>query len=189
MARETRHRQYNIRSISGADGAKARAFHGKSAVGEARSAETEEAAIAAVAADLDRMHAEQLARRGADGYPTTEEVRAALTQVVMTNSQQAMLRAHLDAPGETLTATQIAKSGGYDSWVSANSQYGALGRKLAEQLDWNPPLRADGTPVWTYALAKGENDDDRAAESEIRDEEHWRWKLRREVREAAKDLF
>src|SRR3546814_1352343 len=37
---------------------------------------------------------------------------------------------------------------GYDSYVSANSQYGALARKLAEELDWNPPV-FNGVPTWT----------------------------------------
>lgn len=189
MARETRYRQYIIRSMPGEGGARARAFRGKVTAGDVQSAETEEAAIVAVKSELDRMHAEQLAQRGADGYPTAEEVRMALQHLSMTDAQSAMLGAHLSAPDCILTATQIAVAGGYDSWVSANSQYGMLGRRLAEELDWNPPLRPDGTPIWTCALATGADETGSMVDSDDAEEGHWRWKLRDQVRQALSDWF
>lgn len=96
-----------------------------------------------------------------------------------------MLRAHLLAPENIMTATELATAGGYDSYVSANSQYGALGRKLAEELEWNPP-EFKGVPTWTFALAMGADGDTRA-DMEVMGYEQWRWKLRLEVTEALSD--
>ena len=53
-----------------------------------------------------------------------------------------MLEAHLDAPEQILTATQLAQAAGYDDYVVANAQYGTLGRALAEKLEWEPGQRA-----------------------------------------------
>ncbi|WP_188762539.1 hypothetical protein [Sandarakinorhabdus glacialis] len=84
-----------------------------------------------------------------------------------------------------MTATELATAGGYDSYVSANSQYGALGRKLAEELEWNPP-KSSGVPTWTFALATGA-DGDNHVDPDTVEYAQWRWKLRTEVVEALQD--
>lgn len=115
----------------------------------------------------------------AGGYPTAAEVRAALASIRMTDGQQAMLNAHLAADDNIMSATELAATGGYDSYVSANSQYGTLGRKLAEELEWHPPQH-EGVTTWTSTLATGADGDTRADIKAIGLAE-WRWKLRPEI--------
>jgi hypothetical protein len=185
MARETTHGRYIIRSMKISGDWNARAFRGRSAIGPVHSGATEEAAILAAKAAIDASQAEQRAARGADGFPTAAEVRAALAVIAITDGQQAMLRAHLLAPDHIMTATELATAGGYDSYVSANSQYGALARKLAEELEWNPP-EFKGVPTWTFALATGADGESRA-DIEALGYEQWRWKLRPEIAAALND--
>lgn len=89
-----------------------------------------------------------------------------------------MLRAHLAATDNIMSATELAAAGGYDSYVSANSQYGTLGRKLAEELEWNPP-KHEGVTTWTSTLAIGADGNTRADIKAI-GLAQWRWKLRPE---------
>ncbi|MFH1024613.1 MAG: HNH endonuclease [Planctomycetota bacterium] len=49
-----------------------------------------------------------------------------------------MLQAHYHAPDRTLTATQMAKTMGYDGFGVANLHYGKLGRVVGTTLGWNP---------------------------------------------------
>src|SRR3546814_15508731 len=74
---------------------------------------------------------------------------------------------------------------GYDSYVSANSQYGALARKLAEELDWNPPV-FNGVPTWTFTLATGADGDTRA-DMEAVGYDQWRWTMSPEIAERAEE--
>lgn len=185
MANETTHGRYVIRSMKVAGQWNARAFRRKTAIGVVLAGATEEAAILAVKAAIDASSAEQRAARGADGYPTAIEVRAALAAISITDGQNAMLKAHLWAADNTMTATELATAGGYDSYVSANSQYGTLGRKLAEELEWSPP-EFNGVPTWTRALATGADGDTRA-DMEAMGQAQWRWKLRPEVVAALQD--
>lgn len=179
MANETDYGRHVIRSMKISGEWSARAFRGKSTVGIVHSGATEEAAISSAKAAIDANHAVQRAARGAEGYPTATEVRAALAAISITDGQRAMLNAHLLAPDNIMTATELATAGGYDSYVSANSQYGALGRKLAEELEWNPP-EFNGVPTWTFSLATGADGDTRA-DMEAMGYAQWRWRLRPEV--------
>lgn len=134
MSNETPHGRYVIRSMTIAGQWNARAFRRKTAIGVVLTGATEEAAVLAMKEAIDAIRAEQRAARGADGYPTAIEVQAALAAISITDGQNAMLKAHLWAAENTMTATEPANAGGYDSYVSPNSQYGTLGRKLAEEL-------------------------------------------------------
>lgn len=185
MATETIYRRYTIRSMTIAGEWNARAFRGKTPIGAMLTGATEEEAILATKAALDAEHAGQRAARGPDGYPTAVEVRAALAAITLTDGQDAMLKAHLWAADNIMTATELAAAGGYDSYVSANSQYGTLGRKLAEELEWNPP-EFKGVPTWTFALATGADGDTRA-NMETTGYAQWRWKLRPELIAALQD--
>lgn len=179
MANETIYGRHVIRSMKIGGGWSARAFRGKAAVGAVLTGATEDAAILAIKAALDAARGEQRALRSADGYPTAAEVRAALASIRMTDGQQAMLNAHLAADDNIMSATELAAAGGYDSYVSANSQYGTLGRKLAEELEWHPPQH-EGVTTWTSTLATGADGDTRADIKAIGLAE-WRWKLRPEI--------
>ncbi|MER8848547.1 hypothetical protein [Mesorhizobium australicum] len=181
MANDTKYRRFVIKSMKVSGEWNARAFRAETTVGGKRSGPTEQAAILAVKEELDLLQSEQRALR-IGGYPTVNEVRAAFDAISITSEQQAMLNAHCQAVDHIMTATELAHAGGYDSYVSANSQYGGLGRKLAEELEWVPPMNKKGVPTWTFALATGA--DENGSTSPDRMDEHWRWKLRQEVVEA-----
>ena len=93
-----------------------------------------------------------------------------------------MLTALHSAPDQTLTATQLAAAAGYDSYASANEKFGKLARMIAEDLDFQPPRRADGSPLWTATLA---TEADTGAPTS---DGQWRWKMRLEVAECMRLL-
>ncbi|MBY2930705.1 hypothetical protein FIM10_18660 [Sphingomonadales bacterium 56] len=161
---------------------KARALRGTRVASETVVGPTRDAAVLAVKEFLDERAAELRSKRGPDGYPSVEEVRDALEQIVIGRSQRTMLEAHLEAPDRILTATQLAEAAGYDDYVVANSQYGGLGRALAEEMEWEPAERSDGLPIWTFALATDADHDARKRGIEVTG--HWRWQLRPQVAEA-----
>lgn len=173
------HRRHSIKTMKSGNGWQAKAFRGKTAINEVVTASTEESAILMVKSQLDEAAARQRAMRGTDGFPTVGEVRAALPHLKFNKAQDAMLAAHVEAPDHVLTATQLAQAAGYDDYVVANSQYGQLGRALAEELDWEPPMRKDGNPIWTLTLATDADGSARAEGEEASG--HWRWKLRPEI--------
>jgi hypothetical protein len=180
MANETDYRRHTIKSMKVGGEWNARAFRRKTAAGDIQIGSTEQEAILAVKASLDAARLEQRASRGPGGIPTAAEYRTAMAAVSMTDEMRAMLNAHLWASDHILTATELAHAGGYDSYTSANSQYGTLARRIAEELEWEPPI-VDGTQTWTLALATG------ADEGEPTERAEWRWKLRPEVVEALQD--
>ena len=93
-----------------------------------------------------------------------------------------MLLAHLNAPENILTATQLAKAAGYNDYSVANRQYGQLGYDLAHELDWSPVETSNGETVWTFTLA---DDADKEARSQgLKTPDEWRWRLRPEIIEA-----
>ena len=109
--------------------------------------------------------------------PTASEYRDAFTRLdaQIGPHHWLMLKALLAAPDRTLTSTQIAAAAGYSNLASANLHFGAVARMVAEDLDYAPETRADGSPIWTMALATG-------VDVGVQQEgEHWRWKLRPEV--------
>jgi hypothetical protein len=91
----------------------------------------------------------------------------------LSEGHRAMLKAHFSAPERTLTASQLAEAAGYRGYKAANLQYGNVGRWLYEEILCLLPERADGSKIYTCALADG-------AELEA-PEDQWRWVLRPEV--------
>ena len=65
--------------------------------------------------------------------------------------EEAMLKAHRNAPERKLTAPDLAKAAGWDGAGPANIHYGNLGRKVAEYLGLN--LTEEDDRPWTAALA------------------------------------
>lgn len=104
--------------------------------------------------------------------PSGEEYVEALKSILkkLSDSHVAMLKAHYRAPDQTLTATELARAAGYSAYSAANLQYGNVGKLLHEALPFELSKRADGSLVYTSALATA--GDSNGAE------EHWRWKLR-----------
>lgn len=91
-----------------------------------------------------------------------------------------MLKAHYTAPNRTITSTQLADACDFHNYNAAVLHYGTLGSRLYEQLPINLPKHKDGSPVYTYMLATG--GDDEQAKSE------WEWKMRPEVADAIAHL-
>jgi hypothetical protein len=55
---------------------------------------------------------------------------------LVTDGQRGMLKAHYNAPGRTLTMTEVAHSVGYQSYRAGNLWYGRLGGMLCDELSW-----------------------------------------------------
>lgn len=173
------HRRHSIKTMKSGDNWQARAFRGKAAIGEIVTAPSEESAILVVKRELDETAEKQRMMRGTNGFPTVDELRAALPHLKFSKTQDAMLAAHLHAPDHILTATQLAQAAGYDDYTVANAQYGQLGRALAEELEWEPQEKTAGKTVWTFTLATDADENARDEGEEIAG--HWRWKLRPEI--------
>jgi hypothetical protein len=99
----------------------------------------------------------------------------------LTTGQKAMLRAHFFAPNQTITATQLSQAAGYDSWHAANLHYGKVGFAVHEIAPQELPLRADGTPIYTFGIA---TEGLRTGSSEA----EWPWKLRPEMASAIEQM-
>lgn len=179
---EIEHGRYVIKTFASKGGWLARAYRGDSPIGDRLPADSEAAAIAAVREVLDQLQAARVAERSGDNYPTSAEVREALGALKPNITQELMLRAHMKAADHVLTAGELAKAAGHAHYVTANGQYGRLGKKLAEALEWTPPAGPKGVPCWTLTLAIG--DDGQEGEPSDKPDQHWRWKLRPQVVEA-----
>jgi hypothetical protein len=182
MPTELKYGRYAIRTIETDKGWSGRAFRGGRVSGNIVSGNTEELTVLAVKAAIDAAKSNEISKRAESGFPTALEVREAINAIAITGNQRAMLNAHRAAPDRIMTATELAKAAGYANYSAANIQYGILGRKLAEELEWTPPAFG-GVPIWTFALATGADGDTRA-ESEPIGLENWRWQLRSEVNDA-----
>ena len=64
-----------------------------------------------------------------------------------------MLQAQCRAPDSAITATQLAKTAGYQNYNAANLHYGKLASNIAGYLGFSPELRSDGTPRWWTTLS------------------------------------
>ena len=158
-------------------------YRGDERVGAILSEATKDEVVAALKRQIDEIDREFAEARARDGFPCAAEVHLALTRIPISKGQDAMLHAHLRAPDMILTATQLAKAAGSDHYEAANSQYGKLGKKRADQLDWSPP-HVNGGAIWTFALATGANDSDRSIDTVEPDSDHWKWRLRPQIAEA-----
>lgn len=159
------------------------AYRGDMAVGEQVREPTRDEAIAAMKAQIAAIEKHYREIRQRDGFPSASEVHLALKQIKIANGQEAMLQAHLKAPDMCLTATELAAAAGSTHYETANSQYGKLGKALAEELDWTP-APFDGLITWTFALATGVNDAGSPINEAELESQNWRWRLRPQVAEA-----
>lgn len=67
---------------------------------------------------------------------SAEQYKKALGEVLISESQWTMLKAHFEAPNRSITYTQLAESAGYDDYAVANAQYGKLGRAIGEAVNF-----------------------------------------------------
>jgi len=110
--------------------------------------------------------------------PTPVELAKAFANIShqLSPGHKAMLRAHLKAVDNQITATQLAKAAGYANFRAANLQYGLVGAMLFAELPIVLPTREDGSAVMTCTIAQ--EDDLRESNAE-----HWIWKMRPNVAE------
>ena len=143
---------------------------------------TEESAIEAARALISTHNLNQQANR-INGIPTAKEFAEALTAIKPSDAHWDMLKAHYNAPGKKLTSTQLATVAGYEHLSVANMQYGVLGHKLSDYLDYEPLGKyKNGDPLWITILV------DHAGESFEDDTGHYKHELRKEVAEALEIL-
>jgi hypothetical protein len=118
-------------------------------MGSEQSYEDAIAAAKAVVTDINK----ERAKGRVNGIPTAEEFAEALSQVSPTDSQWMMLKAHYRAPDRKLSSKQLSEAAGFTDLGVANMQYGSLGRKLADWLNYTPLGKyKDGTPLWITVL-------------------------------------
>lgn len=163
----------------------ARAFRGRATATATLIGATRDEAVAAVREALHQLRIARRAARPDDGSPSAAEYRDALAQLApLHRNDLAMLKAHAAAPDHLITATKLAQAAGYATWGTANLRYGLLAQRLAEQLDFEPPTRADGTTIWTATLATW----DEADPARPTEQAHFEWRLRPQVRDVVRNL-
>lgn len=179
--------RYHLRLMPSGQAWRGAAYRSDTMIGPILAEPSREEVIAALKSQVDdaeRLHAEARLR---DGFPGPAEVHLALKQISVSKGQDAMLHAHMRAPDMCLTATELAAAAGSDRYETANSQYGKLGKRLAEELDWAPPTY-DGLTIWTFALATGADDAGSPITEAGPASQQWRWRLRPQVAEAVRML-
>ena len=154
------HGRYLIRSGPVAGRFGANAYLGKLLIAKA-AADSREAAVESVKAALAKIDEQSLADRDPEGAPSADVYQAALVALLpaLPDSYVAMLRAHFTAPNHLLSATELAEAAGYAGHEGANLHYGKLGFRVGEEIGFDPPKRADGTPIWTCVIARDPSQD------------------------------
>lgn len=183
--------KFVIRSGKVSGAWQARAFQGRKSVGDPQTGPTQDDAVERVKSAL-RARTDNLKRgRGKDGSPSSLEYVEAFDALgPLSPGYEAMLDAHLNAPDHLITTTDLAKAAGYKNWSAANLHYGTLARRLAEEMNYDPPKRPDGSTIWTYALATAPGDGELepeqlfAALERHMEDPHFEWLLRPQVVEA-----
>ncbi|MDB2438664.1 hypothetical protein N9W89_08120 [Hellea sp.] len=110
-----------------------------------------EESLANAKAHIDAIHKEKQKLRPAPHIGTFDDYVEALTASMPADHECAMLSAHYKSEGKRLTAAELAKSAGWDSFSSANRFYGKLGKRIADQVGLD--LTGRDEQAWTEALA------------------------------------
>lgn len=188
---ELAHGRYLIKTGPRGQLWQARAYLGNRQVGDNVVADDRETALTKLRKYLDGRDTEVEAGRGADGSPSALEYAEAFDRLGrLAPGYEAMLDAHLRATDQLITAPQLAEAAGYANWSAANLHYGTLGRRLADEMGYNPPKRENGTPIWTYTLATAAGEGELEREQLIAsferyiEDPHFEWLLRPQVIEA-----
>ncbi len=103
--------------------------------------------------------------------PSSQQYAVAFRAIgELPDSYKKMLRVHYCAPNRTVTADQLSKAVGYETYNAANLHYGILGRRVGEQLD-QPPSKRSGVLVTFEKIAN-----------------EWHWTMRPEVAHSLEHL-
>jgi hypothetical protein len=85
--------------------------------------------------------------------PTSEDFQRAFVLLQADTSTPkvangfAMLKANYRSPGKTISAARLAQAAGYQSFSTANEQYGSFAHKVADILSYEPDRRWTAKPV------------------------------------------
>lgn len=121
-------------------------------------------------------------RKNRTTIPSVAEYKRAFLAIEpsIPKAQREMLLANYHAPSRTITTAELAKKVGYKSYSAAVLQYGRLGHRLCELLEYQPTMTmSNGDLVWTSVVA------DAPSKRSI---DEWEWKLRPEVAQALEEL-
>lgn len=174
----------------------ANAIRHKAIVSNASGASREEA-VQTLKGQLDQLASAELATRDAEGAPSATIYEKAFSYLLgdLPNSYMAMLRAHLAAPDQLISATRLAQAAGYAGYEGANLHYGKLGQRVADEIGFDPPKRADGTEIWTCAIARDPTLDTEFPDTSLLqslertlDVPHFEWQMRPQVVQALRAL-
>lgn len=189
------YRGYEIKSGPQKDVWAANAYRGKLRLAQATGTLRDEA-VANVKAQLDGIEAAEFSERDQEGAPSAKAYEQAFRALGKLNDgYRAMLQAHLHALDHVISPTKLAEAAGYANWSAANLHYGRLGKQVAEEINFVPPSRADGSKIWTCAIAR-----DRALGMDFPDtsmveaftrkalDGHFEWQMRPQVVEALRSL-
>lgn len=159
---------------------KGRAWKDKALVNEIEGEGLDEI-IGRLHSEVDRRIDEQVASRVET--PSVAEFVNAIGKIhgTLSDRRLLMLKAHYEAPERSITAAQLSKAAGYASHGAANLQYGLVGRALFEELPIKLPQRADGSPIYTWAIAT-------TPDTSAGAEEQWIWTMRPEIASAMESL-
>jgi hypothetical protein len=176
------HGRYVIRAFKSGGRVRAQAYLGRERIAYAEGTSTEDV-LRELHSSLNGRDAQQQNARK-NGVPTAQEFENAFVRLnhSIGHNHWLMLTALLSAPNRTLTTTEIATAAGYTRFSSVNLQLGRIARLIAEDLNYTPPTKSDGTKIWTTTFATGPD------VNAGKDDGHWRWTLRAEVADALREL-
>ena len=90
--------------------------------------------------------------------PDTDSFRAAISEIGLSATEEAILRFHAAAPKRSVTMRAVAQGAlNVDKPSAANLAYGRLARRICQHLGWEPDHREDGSPIWMSMVAEGWN--------------------------------
>jgi hypothetical protein len=156
-----------------------------------------EEAIVSLKNELERLERIELSDRDEEGAPSAKVYEEALSHLLpgMPASYLAMLRAHLAAPDQLISATRLAQAAGYAGYEGANLHYGKLGQRVADEIGFDPPRRSDGTSIWTCAIAREPSSELEFPDTSMLgalersfDAPHFEWQMRPQVVQALRAL-
>ena len=68
-----------------------------------------------------------------------------------------LLTAQYSSNNYTITANLLAEAVGYAIYNAANLQFGKLGHEIANALNYEPPKRKNGEPMWFWTISSGKD--------------------------------
>lgn len=157
----------------------AQIYLGERRVGDRFEAETLDGVISAAKRWISARLAEDRAQQREPNIATRERYAEFLSTQPVSDHERTMLVEH--ARKGVMTAGQIAHAARWESFSSANTHYGHLGRRIAEFLRLDPVKRDNGEAIWTTALASdlGRGGDPNTS--------HFEWQMHDELAEALVD--